>query len=209
MSTKNTTTSTNKYDPTSLATYRSLQGPSANMQSGFINNPYNNSTYNAQRSMGAQLNTAGAAGRAATSANQAGALGTTGSSQIGLGMSNNLTNSMMSGRTNNALMIGAAGLRQQALGAAMNYRPLQTGGTQVQSTGGLGTWLAPLVGAGMAGASGFFGKQSNPGSGPGGTGPDPDPSATGDAMYGFGNPFSAPSAAPSGGGGSGDVWGLG
>jgi hypothetical protein len=200
MGTKNTTTSTNQYNPQSLSTYQALQGPSSNAQQGFISTPYNNSTYNAQKAQGGILNTAAQAGRAGVSSNQAGALGTGQGAQVGLGLSNNLTNSMTSGRTNSALMMGAAQLRQQALGSAMNYRPLQTGGTQTQTTGGLGTWLAPIIGgvaAAAKGASSFF-SPSNPGSGPGGTGPNPAPTATGDALYapGGNNPFGPPPSSP-------------
>lgn len=155
MGTKNTTQSTNQYNPQSLSTYQALQGPSSNMQQGFISNPYNNSTYNAQKAQGGILNTAAQTGRAGVSSNQAGALGTGQGAQAGLGMSNSLTNSMTSGRTNSALMMGAAQLRQQALGSAMNYRPLQTGGTQTQTTGGLGTWLAPIIGGAAAAAKGY------------------------------------------------------
>src|SRR6266436_5470962 len=43
----------------------------------------------------------------------------------------------------------ALGLQQGAMQLAAGYRPLQTGGTQVQSTGGLGTWLPQVAGAAL------------------------------------------------------------
>lgn len=70
-------------------------------------------------------------------------------------------------------MAQAGQRQQQAMSLLQGYRPLQTGGTQQQSTGGLGTWLPQLLGAGMGaatsmmgggGAAGFFkGASAHPG----------------------------------------------
>lgn len=62
-------------------------------------------------------------------------------------------------------------VQQQNMAAQMagSYKPLQTGGTQntIETTGGLGTWLPQVVGAGLGMATGFmsggasaFGKAS-------------------------------------------------
>jgi hypothetical protein len=163
MGTKAQTTSTNSYNPQSLSTYQSLQAPSANMQSAFITSPYNNNTYNQAKSASSQVQGAGANARSQAGNQVGNALGTSASSTVGLNQTANLLTGQIAGQTNTTLNIGAAGLRQTALGSAMNYRPLQTGGTQTQTTGGLGAWLTPIIGAATAGAQGLI-PQSSAGS---------------------------------------------
>lgn len=166
MGTKAQTTSTNSYNPQSLSTYQSLQGPAANTLASQISNPYNNSVFNQAKSSAAQVQGAGSQARQQTSNQVGNALGTSGgSAQIALNQTANLLNGQITGQTNNTLNIGAAGLRQSALAAAQNYRPLQTGGTQTQTTSGVGTWLSPLVQAGASAYNSYQqagqGNQSN------------------------------------------------
>src|SRR5208282_1890632 len=52
----------------------------------------------------------------------------------------------------NNLYAGAIANRNNSVGSMMQYRPLQTGGSQVQATGGPGTML-PLVDASIAAGS--------------------------------------------------------
>ncbi len=58
------------------------------------------------------------------------------------------------------LLLGAANLRQGAIDAAMNFRPLQTGqtGQQTQTSSGLGTWLPQVAGMGLSLATGGMGS---------------------------------------------------
>jgi len=51
----------------------------------------------------------------------------------------------------------ALGMQQWATNAAESYKPLQTGGTSTESTGGLGTWLPQVLGAGLGAVTGGLG----------------------------------------------------
>lgn len=88
----------------------------------------------------------------------------------------------------------AGGRQQNAMGLLQGYRPLQTGGTQVQSQTGLGTWLPQLLGAGMGMAGGAMGGMFK------GTG--------GGGGFNYGGASASPGgfSQPSGGGGLG-AWG--
>src|SRR5882757_8870440 len=52
MSTKNTQTSTNTYDPTSMSTFQGMQGGLSSTIGGYMNNPFNNPFMQQQMSMG-------------------------------------------------------------------------------------------------------------------------------------------------------------
>lgn len=137
MSTKNKTVSSNSYDPSSLSTYQNLQGPAASQLGQQITNPQNNSLINGLRNRG---------NAAAAGFNRGPNTPTSGSNAAAYGRAT----AGFGAQTNNALTVGGAQLRNQAIGAAMQYRPLQTGGTQTQSTYGVGTWAAPIIGAGLS-----------------------------------------------------------
>lgn len=201
MSTKNVTQSTNAYNPQSLSTYQNLQGPATGQLSQQITNPQNNSFMQRLRNSGS-IASAGFSRGPANGFNPS-ASSPSNSAAFGRAVAG------YGAQTNNALTIGGAQMRNQALSAAMQYRPLQTGGTQVQSTTGLGTWLTPLIGMGMSAAGAAFGM---PGLGKGlmqggGSGGDPVGSQySGPSMPGYGG-----SDTPEGYGGSngGDsVWGM-
>jgi len=145
MSTKNTTTSTNSYAPGSLGTYESLQGPATQAIGNQISNPNGSQLMLGLRGFG--QGAIGGFSRGLPAASGGGSNGAAYSrSQATIG-----------GQFNQNLLLGGAQLRNQAIGAAMNYRPLQTGGTQVQSTYGAGTWAGPLIGAGLAVGGAFLG----------------------------------------------------
>lgn len=198
MSTKNVTTSTNQYDPKSMGTYQSLQGPATQQLGQQITNPNANPLMNRLRATGQQ----------ASAGFFRGPQSFTGSNNAAFqraGMS-------MGGQQNNSLLMGGAQMRNQSLMAAMNYRPLQTGGKQVESTSGLGTWLTPLIGMGMAGAETLIGMKKGLISGsPQGT-PGGDPTAA-NAMSNTMN-FSQPTSSFNGSDfnnlpmNSNQVWGL-
>jgi hypothetical protein len=177
MGTKKNTTSTNQYNPASLNDYQTLATQSGAQLGSQISSPYNNSVINNQRATVAPMVAAQRANTSSTSANQMGALGTSGGSRYSgyAGASATRFNAGTTAQASNNLLLGAVNNRNTALGAAMSFRPLQTGGSQVQSTTGAGTWVAPLIGAAGAGLSAamqnpnFNGSNSSDSSVPNGT----------------------------------------
>jgi hypothetical protein len=122
-----------------------------------MTNPYGNQTFlglTQQGKTGAAVG--GAALQSGNASNAVALLGSPPGSAA-----SNYTNTLASmttagntARSTNSLIQGAAGTRNNALASAMNFRPLQTGGTSVQQTSGLGTWLPQVVGMGMAAVTG-------------------------------------------------------
>lgn len=159
MGTKQTTTTTNQYNPAGMSTYNALQAPMSTLLNQNINNPYNNTGFNSRMAQGTQANQ-GLASSAGASTQQANtALGTTGGGAFSnyLNAAQGRANSANQGQMSNSLILGAAQNRNQSLQTAMGYRPLQTGGTQTQQTSGLGTWLPQVIGAGLSVAGSFMG----------------------------------------------------
>lgn len=126
MSTKQVSTTQNAYNPQSLANYQQNVTQGGNMTAQNISNPYGNAQYMAGQAQGA---------------NASGVL----ANQMS-GMAGGAAQAQMK----NSLLMGAANTRNQAIGSAMNFRPLQTGGTSTQSLGGAGAWAAPVIGAGLS-----------------------------------------------------------
>lgn len=157
MGTKLKTSSTNQYNQPSLNDYQSLASQSGAQLGSQISSPYNNSVINGQRAVASPLLAASRASTGSTTNNQQGALGTSGGTSYNnfSAASDLRQNASTSAKLNTNLLIGAATNRNTALGAAMSFRPLQTGGTQTQSTTGAGTWVAPVVGAVGAGLSAY------------------------------------------------------
>ena len=154
MGTKQTTTTTNQYNPAGMQTYNALQGPAAGVFNSNINNPYDNAFFNSQKAAGSSAATGFS--RPNTQANAA------------LGINNPTFNASQTttqgratlanqGRMTNNLILGAASNRETSLQSAMNYRPLQTGGTEVKQTSGLGTWLPQVIGMGIGAVTGGLG----------------------------------------------------
>lgn len=164
MGTKSTTSTTNQYNTQSNNAYNALAPAGANQLGSEISSPYNNNVINGQRAIAAPANYAANIGTRATLSNNLGALGTSG----GTGYSNYAGNtvgrfgSATVAQTGNSLLMGAASNRNQALGSAMGFRPLQTGGTSTQQITGTGTWLPTVLGAGVAGAQAFAQSQQAP-----------------------------------------------
>jgi hypothetical protein len=163
MSTTKTTTSSTNFNPGSVNTYNSLIGSAGSALTQNINNPTSNSFFQSQvGNMSSAVNTMGANSNAAL-VQRSNALGISQNSpafaaQMGQNQRQVMANQ---GQGYNNLLLGALGTRMQSLNTAMNFRPLQTGGTQVQSTGGLGQYVG-LAGAaangGMTAASNLFGQ---------------------------------------------------
>lgn len=169
MSTKQQQTSTNQYNPGSLTTFNALQGPAAGLLQTYMNNPEAavSPYYNLAIQQGVQQ--AGLAGQTAMS-NITGNMAATGFG--GQNMPAFIASQMAaqqratSGAEANASIQGnlakqqaALGVQQAGLQGALGYKPLQTGGTQVNQTGGLGSWLPQIIGAGLGAAGAAFGGQ--------------------------------------------------
>lgn len=151
MSTKKTDTQTNTYDPQSMAAYHSLMGQGQGVLNQYMQDPLKASYFNTQAQMANQ---------------QIGQMGQTNmtnllrnSQMYGGGGANPYLQSLMaqqsratSGQQSNAfnqLLMGAQQNRQWATGQAMGFKPLQTGGQNVQQTGGLGSWLPQVAGTAL------------------------------------------------------------
>jgi hypothetical protein len=162
MGTTQKSTQANTYDPSSMGTFQSFMQGLGQILPGFMNNPFGTQQFKT----GQQLGT-----------NQAHNLNQTATS----GLINNMTGSGMTGGasnpaatemlqnqaragTNTQSNLGfiqptqnALQMQQGAINTAAGFRPLQTGGTNTQSTQGLGTWLPQVASAALGGLSGMGG----------------------------------------------------
>lgn len=128
----------------------------------FAQNPYSGPQFQQEQQMGTrQAQNMGQTGMSNISRNITGSgMGGGNMSPFALEMMQNQgrANSGMQAQLGFMNPMAQAGQRQQqAMSLLQGYRPLQTGGTQTQSTGGLGTWLPQLIGAGMGAAGGMMG----------------------------------------------------
>lgn len=142
-----------------MSQYQGLQGGLGKAIGGYMNQPFSNPFFQTQQQMGTrQAQNLGGTQmsdllRNMTSSGMQGGA----SSPAGLEMQQN------QGRANSGMQANlgflnpvqnALGMQQNAMQLAENYRPLQTGQNQTQSTGGLGTWLPQLAGAALGGLTG-------------------------------------------------------
>jgi hypothetical protein len=156
MGTTQKTTQANTYDPGSMNTFSGLTSALGSILPGFMNNPFGTQQFK----MGQQLGNS-----QAQNLNQTATSGLV-NNMIGSGMAGGASNpaatEMLQNQarqgTNTQANLGfiqptqnALQMQQNALGTAAGYKPLQTGGTNTQSTGGLGTWLPQLAGAALGG----------------------------------------------------------
>ena len=192
MGTKNTTTTTDVFNPTALSTYNALQGPGAGALGASMSNPQGNqnSTLLSNTGQAASRGLA-ASGAQAVSGNAAAlhAPTATASNNAAEGRSA----AAIGAQTGNSLFLGAEQRSQSAIGASMQYRPLQTGGTNTQSTSGAGTYAAPIIGAGLSVGLGVLGQKLGQPAAPqqGSYTPDDGGSAYSDS-FGQGNQDSTP-----------------
>jgi hypothetical protein len=144
-----------------MGSYNTLMSQFGPLLSGFMNNPFGTQQFK----MGQQLGNS-----QAQNLNQTATSGLinnmTGSGMAG-GASNPAAAEMLQNQarqgTNTTANLGfiqptqnALQMQQNAIGTAANFKPLQTGGTNTQSTQGLGTWLPQLAGAALGGLSSAF-----------------------------------------------------
>lgn len=157
MGTTSKDTQANTYNPQSMGSFNQMMGPLGNAISSYISNPFGNPFFQTQQQMGTHN---------AQNQNQTATSGLvnnmTGSGMAG-GASNPaatemLQNQARAGTANTAQqgflapVQNALGMQQGAMQTAAGFKPLQTGGTDTKSTGGLGTWLPQLIGAGLGAA---------------------------------------------------------
>lgn len=155
---------TNTYNPTSLAAYNTAVATSMPILTGYASNPFGNPFFSTQVQMGSK--NAAQIGGQANSAVQSNlnirGINDNSAAAVSIGQRQGILNS---GLQQNAFLnaVNSAQLNQwNALGLLTNYRPLQTGGTQQSSgsssqttqTGGLGTWLPQVIGAGVGAVGG-------------------------------------------------------
>jgi hypothetical protein len=156
--TKKTDTQTSQFDPTSMGQYQGLQGGLGSYLKGNMSNPYGTPQFQFEQQLGTNnARNQNQTGMSQLMQNQT-ASGMQGGSMNPAAME--MQNNQMRAGTQNTAMQGfmnptaLANQRQQfAAGLSSQYRPLQTGSTNVQQTSGLGTWL-PQV-AGMAAGIGL------------------------------------------------------
>lgn len=172
MSKKTTTTSdqtssnTLSYDSKSKGLYDQLSGGAGNYLQGLIQNPFGNPAYG----LGAGASAKGAAQQGSN--NMAALMSQMKQSGFGGKAGNAFQMAQMGkmGRANSGIssnaqlqnIFQALSRQQGAAGQAMAFQPLLTGetgkmnGTSTQTTGGLGSWLPQLLGAGLGMAGGLM-----------------------------------------------------
>jgi hypothetical protein len=159
MGTTSKTNQQNQYDPGSLSTYQGLQGGLGSMLNSYMNNPFGNPFFQTQQQLGtSQAHNMGQTAMSGLQQNQnASGMGGGATNPAALEMQQNQA------RANTGLQAGlgflapvqnAQQMQQYAGGLASQYRPLQTGQNQTQSTGGLGTWLPQVAGMALGGLTG-------------------------------------------------------
>lgn len=155
-STSSSSSNTLNYDPSSLQNYQSLTGSGSGVLNGYMNNPFGNPAY--QMGLGQSQKSATAMGNNAQQALQQNMKVSGMGGQAGNAFQQAMT--LKQGRANLANRAqastqnvqGALGRQMQATGMGMSFNPLMTGSSgtsnSTQTTGGLGSWLPQLLGAG-------------------------------------------------------------
>lgn len=161
MSTKQTTTSTTQFDPTSMGVYKGFQPTIASTLADYAKNPLLATFFQNQLQMANRANQA--MGNAATQQYMwnSRALGPV--ADRSAVMASNLSriqrsNLSRQSQTFNNLLLNAENVRRGAIQQMQGYNPLQTGQTTTQQQSGLGTWLPQLAGMGISAFTGGMGK---------------------------------------------------
>jgi hypothetical protein len=155
------------YDPTSLKQYQSATSTALPILQDYASNPFNNAFFNLSNQMG-QKNASDLGSQAIQAvSSQLTQRGINDNSPAAVATMQRQMR-MNSGLKANAFLntMSQAQLNQwNALGLMTNFRPLQTGSsgtssgqsnsTQVQQTGGLGTWLPQVVGGALGAVGGM------------------------------------------------------
>ena len=171
MSTTRTNTTTNQYNPGSMGTFNSFQGQIGAGLSDYAQDPMKATYFNKQVQMMNQQN-AGYANQAnqqlGMNQRATGNIGNPNAFMASQLARNQRASQSRSSQGYNQLLMQANQVRMGALNQMQGYKPLQIGQTSKESTGGIGTWLSPLISAGMGAMTG--GMSSLLGGGGGGMG---------------------------------------
>ena len=154
MSTTTTTTASNVFNPLSMAQYNSFQPQIQTQLQSNINNPWAAMGGNQQMGMANQGFNSQYGANMGNSISSALSRGIQPNSPLLAGMINKQANqysSAVSGNYGN-LLNQASNVRQGSINASMGYNPLATGGTQVNSAGGMGQWVGVMTAALQQGA---------------------------------------------------------
>jgi hypothetical protein len=148
------TTSQNSYAPGALSQYTQFMNSYSPMLNQWAQNPYNNLQF--QNNLSQNLSASNRQGmnqiqNSMAQFNMTGFGGAPSGARTQLMNSNSRYGTML----NSNAFFGAVNTANQrqtgAVGAEMSFNPLNTGGTQTQTTGGLGSWLPQLAGAALGG----------------------------------------------------------
>jgi hypothetical protein len=165
MSTVNKTSQAGQFNAQSMGTFNSLTPSFGNAVQQDITNPYNSMMFQQQFGMQRQQMAAGQMGQQQALMQRAQSMGISPNSPQYFAQLNNLQRNDMGQQAQgyNNLLLQAGQRRQQDLGMAGSYRPLQTGGTGTQTQSGTGSWLPQIAAAAMgAGSSAFANRNQNP-----------------------------------------------
>lgn len=166
MGTTSTTTGSNtsnlNFNPLAQGVYNNMVQGGGSVLGGYINNPFGNAMYQmgaSQSAKGAQ--TAGQTNMQALLQNMKaqGLGGQAGQGWLAAQQSNTgRANQAMSSQANVSNVLAALQRQMAATGMGMSFSPQLTGQSgnfsQTQQTGGLGTWLPQLLGAGLGAGMG-------------------------------------------------------
>lgn len=167
MSTTQNTTSSNMYNPASMNTFNAFQQPYGQAINQMMQNPlgFVSPMFNLSGQMAQQNAAQQGATQMGNLFNNLNASGFSGvnlpafmQSQIaaqGRATSANQSNAFLQNQL--AKNQAALGVQQFGASQAGGYRPLQTGNTQIQQQGGMGTWLPQIAGMGLSAAMGMPG----------------------------------------------------
>lgn len=165
MPTTNKTTNTASFDPNSMNAYQGGISSGMGVLQQDVANPMKQIGFNQRIAQGNSQLFNSFQRNNSSLAQRAGAFGgtTPGFAQNQLAQNQRSLSSGQANNFNQNLMY-ADQLKQSAASQMMNFKPLQTGSTSTQSTGGVGSWLGPLLSAGTAMATAGLSGKANSGS---------------------------------------------
>lgn len=179
-----------------MSLYGSNTAQGSSVMSDFASNPFQSMFFNTQSQMLNKNISQQQQSSNSTMLNNARQFGSGGSNPYlaSLMAQSNRAYSGMQAQGFNSLLGSAAQNRMGAASSLMNFQPLQTGGSNVQTTSGLGTWLPQLIGGGLGALTGGLfgggGMMQSPTASSGGMGSTPTAGSMGQ------NPFLQQQSSP-------------
>lgn len=180
-------TQTTQFDPAALAAYQQNIGVGSSALRDLIADPLKSTFFNSQLNLMRGQSSRQGQTNVWQALNNQGLGGGSGYNPL----TASLLTRLRRGQTANEsagfhnLLLNAAQARQQGIGQALSFQPLQTGakGTSIEKTSGVGTWLPQLISSGIGAATAFASGGASlaagrgGGFGGGGSLPNYDPSA--------------------------------